>query len=132
MPPVVWTAPAEYEGEDRLDVSLATNEDLYWAGERGGHRGIGRAFSPSVRTGATWATFRKQYGAPTERELALHLHWYVEEMRASFRKARVAWNRLLGWRAVTFAGELPFPWCHRQALVEILQRLGCEAAGARS
>jgi hypothetical protein len=106
---IVHTARISYTGRDRLDISRAGNDPL------------GVAFAPSwdllnaAKSGAIhWGEYRDRY---------------TEEMRASYRDTREAWDRLLALDEVTLccycrAGDP----CHRLILATIIVQL-CDRRG---
>lgn len=112
-----------YRGSDRLDVTRGTGK---W----------GQAFAPTLEL-LRQAQELKRMAKGNEDLLNAAWQWYrpryVEEMRASWRQQRVAWNALLKRRIVTlccYCGTASR--CHRTVLAELLVACGAIYRGERS
>ena len=116
---------AGYDGADALNVSRASGD------------GFGRIFAPSPALLAE-ANKRKRWANGEEADLVTAWEWYAprfrEEMRASFRAHRPAWEALLRREVVTltcYCGTAHR--CHRRILAaEILPKLGAVDCGERT
>ena len=123
----VHTARISTRDPDRFDVT------------RGSGRGDGLAFAPSQSILTPALTLRRvgsdldaQTAATIEAAMwALYAPAYVAEMRASYRRDRGPWERLLSrGRRVLVCYCANREHCHRTLLArEILPRLGATYAG---
>ncbi len=124
----VQTARMGYRGESWLDITRGGNEKRQ---EEGGHLGIGLAFAPSAQLLKPYLERRRRRGRVTAEEWAAYTQAYTIEMRASYRRARPAWDRLLGMKRVVLLCFCPQVCrCHRLLLArDILPKLGAVYAG---
>ncbi len=123
-----------YAGADRFDIT------------RGTGKGDGLLFAPSAEILAPAISARRQaeplLRRGNERQaLAIeHAAWrtyeplYIEEMRASCREHRDAWDRLLAREKVTLVcfcdlTKWPADHCHRVVLARLLTKFGATYAG---
>lgn len=110
-----------YTGPDHLDVT------------RGSGGGLGSPFAPS-RELLDEAQRRKRGAKRDPIALAAAWDWYapryLEEMRASYRTHRRAWDALLARESVVlccYCGH--YDRCHRRLLAEILVKCGAVDCG---
>lgn len=108
----VYTAPYNYVGEDRLDITVKGKDPL------------GRIFAP------TWKMVMKaKKGLISESE---YTAMYRNLMRASYRNYREAWEDVLGRGRVTLVCFCPSgSFCHRYLLAGFFEKLGAVYLGER-
>lgn len=114
----VYTARVSYSGADRLDITRKS------AGPDG------LPFAPSWRILGPMLRARRE-----GTELAqwpTYIADYTDEMRASYRGQRAAWEAVLARSEVTLLCYCTDPaHCHRTLLAGILGKLGAEVRGER-
>ena len=123
MPLIVHTARLDYRGPDRFDVTRAGGGDAghpfapSWPLVREGKRLRDEAGDDMAKLDAAWSWYPPRY---------------LDEMRASYRRHRSAWDALLGRDIVTavcFCTDAAR--CHRRLLAGILAKLGAVDDGER-
>lgn len=115
----VYTARVTYQGPDRLDITRKSGGPSGWP------------FAPSWRLLSPYLAKRRQ-GALTSPDWERYRAAYTEEMRASYRRARGAWEALLSRPEVTLVCYCPDPArCHRRLLAALLVRCGASDRGER-
>lgn len=125
----VSTARLGYRGEDWLDVSLQGNMRRCEAGEIGGHRGVGIAFAPSPELLYPYLS-KRRFNRLKPEDWPRYADAYTAEMRASYRRARAAWDLVLTWeRVVLLCFCVEKDQCHRRVLAGILGKLGARRRG---
>jgi uncharacterized protein YeaO (DUF488 family) len=115
---------------DWLDIALQSNMRRVEKDEPNGHRGVGFWFCPSPDILYPLLSKRK-HGTFTDQDWLQYVKDYTAEMRASYRKARPAWDTLLSWeRVVLLCMCVEAARCHRTILGQwILPKLGAEYRG---
>ncbi len=129
----VFTSRMGYKSDaDWLDITLQGNLRRLekQPDPPGGHRGIGLWFAPSPKILYAYLSKRK-FGRETDRDWLQYIEDYMREMRASYVKARPAWDLLLSWPRVVVLCMCPEPArCHRTILAQsILPKLGAVYGG---
>lgn len=124
----VLTARLGLRDPDYLDVSLQGNLRRGEAGEEP-HRGIGLFFAPSPALLYPYLSKRRS-GQLTDADWAAYSKGYRLEMRTSYRRHHLAWDRLLSWERVVLLCFCTDPErCHRRLLAGILVQLGAIDCG---
>lgn len=127
MPLAVHTSRLGSRDPDYLDISLQGN---LRRPEAGGHQGIGLFFAPSPGLLYPYLSKRK-FGRETDQDWLEYTRGYTAEMRASYRKCRLAWDALLAReRVVLLCFCTEAVRCHRTVLArDILPALGAKYLG---
>jgi uncharacterized protein YeaO (DUF488 family) len=102
----VYTAPWDYHGENRLDISYLT----------GCH-----TFAPSIDSDQHF-----RYHRLGNKEFEQQ---YYTKMRESYKNQRDMWDWLLKQKEIVLVCDCNEPLCHRVLLANILEKLGAEDCG---
>lgn len=114
----VRTARVSYGGPDRLDVTRKSADDF------------GLAFAPSWALLAPVLRARHANGDIDAIAWGSYVAAYTDEMRASYRMSRRAWDGLLAMeRVVLVCYCTDAERCHRRVLAGILVKLGAVDEG---
>lgn len=123
---IVYTARISTRDRDRLDV---TWKGARSSGAKGGHRGVGSVFAPKATILYPLLRARRE-GDLTDEEWARYEAAYTEQMRASYRDHRDAWDTVLSWpRVVLCCFCTDHERCHRTLLGKLLARCGADFRG---
>jgi hypothetical protein len=120
LPLLVYTSRITYRGQDRLDITRksAGPEGLPFAPSWG-------ILSPVLKLRRAGQTFGSDFWDG-------YCSAYRDEMRASYRSHRGAWDALLARDEVTLCCYCTDPErCHRTLLAGYLSRLGATVVGER-
>jgi hypothetical protein len=132
VPLIVHTAIAGFDDADALVISRKHNDKLAEEGYQGGHRGVGRYFSPSAKLQKTrMQQCRFKLEDETDAQWRKVSDLYTREMRESYRNHPLARTTLLSWqRVVILSRETEAPRALRTVLAQfILPTLGAEYVG---
>lgn len=137
MPLQVYTARITYGGADALDITRKTADRDPSA--------PGRWWAPSwsivreAKAGSAHATRLRELRNPAQADRIAAQSWaryeerYRQEMLASYRLNRAAWDELLARESVTLCCFCPSPGtCHRRLLAGYLGQLGAMVHGERT